>query len=670
MNEYQQRRLLHGFQRVDELLSEAERIMASVDASAFRRYAVDTTPLQRKVTHDYAVRVREGMCRILDELQISLPPPNSGALWAARGHISFALVAVAEMTPERLRHSGELADEDSRRINQIVAELNGGLKKLEDFLAQGAAGDLQARLQRLERTRDEVRLLGELDRIVTSHGLVEFRDPLEDVLERLEQPIFRIGVFGRVSSGKSSLLNYLFGEAYLPIGVTPVTAVPLRIKAGSHARASVEFVERQPIVIGLERLSEFSTEQQNPGNGKHVARIDIEIPARRLCQGVMFVDTPGLGSLATVGAEETLAYLPKCDLGIVLVDASSALSHEDLFVVQSLLQAGAGAMVLVSKADVLQPLDRVQMADYVRQQLALQADLEVPVHLVSVVGTEAELCDAWVENALRPYLISEGNAASAALKRKAGLLRMGVMQALAVRLERSENSGSWERADTLLDAAAALRCSHTVIEVASKHGRILRERFDRLGPAALRAAAVDIAGEWRGGNADTIGTLIQSLNRFLSEQSAAFVRSVEEVRRDLARVLKKASVAFGSSGEAPEELPEPSGLPMVDLAQLTERVQLRKPLLPGKFALRRFAESRLLTQLGAEMSELMRTTGSRLEDWHRQAVEDLRKAFDRFAARDRAKIAQAETVELESGNVPKIEADLAILERWEVELSG
>ena len=49
-----------------------------------------------------------------------------------------------------------------------------------------------------------------------------------------------------------------------------------------------------------------------------------------MTDGVVLVDTPGIGSLATFGAAETMAYLPRCDLGIVLVDAASILNREDM----------------------------------------------------------------------------------------------------------------------------------------------------------------------------------------------------------------------------------------------------------------------------------------------------------------------------------------------------
>jgi predicted GTPase len=156
--------------------------------------------------------------------------------------------------------------------------------------------------------------------IITAHGMIELRGALVMLLERLENHAFEIGIFGRVSSGKSSLLNHLLGSEILPVGVTPVTAFPTRVSYGIRPQAIIEFAEDKPQTVELSRLTEFATEQQNPGNAKHVMRIRVQVPARRLREGVTFVDTPGLGSLATAGAEETVAYLPRCDLGIVLVD--------------------------------------------------------------------------------------------------------------------------------------------------------------------------------------------------------------------------------------------------------------------------------------------------------------------------------------------------------------
>ena len=472
MNENHHRHLLSTFQYVDNLLSEAERIMASAgSASPFQEYSQDTTPIQRKVTHDYVVCVREAMRRILEELKIPLRPPISGALWAARNHLAFAGIAVAEITPEHLRGYGQLSDEDARAMDRIVAELNAGLNRIRDYLAQGTTADLQARIQQLEQTRDEVKLLRELDRIIAGHGLVEFRNTLAMLLDRLETTAFEIGVFGRVSSGKSSLLNHLLEQNVLPIGVTPVTAVPTRISFGPQPQATIEFAESKPQLVELSRLEEFSTEQQNPANAKHVTRIHVLVPARRLREGVTFVDTPGLGSLATTGAEETVAYLPKCDLGIVLLDAGSALSHEDLVVVQSLYRAGARAMVLISKADLLGPPDRQRMMDYVHQHLLSEVNLDLPVHLASVIGPDAQLCEQWFENELRPMLESHREATTASLKRKIGLLRETVADALRIRLDAARGPKSTPKVGDLKQAAEALRSASAILESAEKEGQ-------------------------------------------------------------------------------------------------------------------------------------------------------------------------------------------------------
>jgi GTPase SAR1 family protein len=73
---------------------------------------------------------------------------------------------------------------------------------------------------------------------------VEFRGTLSMLLDRMEGAAFEVGVFGRVSSGKSSLLNYILQTNVLPIGVTPVTAIPTRISHGPIAEAGIELPKR------------------------------------------------------------------------------------------------------------------------------------------------------------------------------------------------------------------------------------------------------------------------------------------------------------------------------------------------------------------------------------------------------------------------------------------
>ena len=436
LSEHHQRHVRTTFRYIDKLLSEAEHTMADAGSpSPFRMHSDDTTPIQRKVTHDYILRIREAMRRVMEELNIPPSEPHSGAVWAAAINLMFCSISLNELTPERMHAYGPLSPEAADRLDRIRAELDGLVAKLRNYLGKGAGGDLQQRLQQLGKTGDEIHLLSEIEKIVTAHGLVEFRGTLSMLLDRMESAAFEVGVFGRVSSGKSSLLNYILQTDVLPIGVTPVTAIPTRISHGPVAEAGIEFAEAQPQIIPLSELPEFATEQKNPGNKKHVTRIFVKLPSDRLAEGVTFVDTPGLGSLAVAGAEETIAYLPRCDLGIVLIDASAGLTPDDLIVVQALYQAGASAMVLISKSDLFSAADREQMIAYVKANLRSELRVEPSVHAVSVFGAEATLCDAWFEGELRPFLAQHHELAITSQKRKIGALREAVIGALERRLQ-------------------------------------------------------------------------------------------------------------------------------------------------------------------------------------------------------------------------------------------
>src|SRR5438045_8636434 len=83
-SEHHQRHVRTTFQYIDKLLSDAERTMADAGSpSPFRRHSDDTTPIQRKITHDYIVRIREAMRRVMEELNIPAAEPHSGAVGAA-----------------------------------------------------------------------------------------------------------------------------------------------------------------------------------------------------------------------------------------------------------------------------------------------------------------------------------------------------------------------------------------------------------------------------------------------------------------------------------------------------------------------------------------------------------------------------------------------------------
>jgi GTP-binding protein EngB required for normal cell division len=657
--------LQNTFRHIDKLLTDAEHTMIDAGSpSPFREHSDDSTPIQRKVAHDYIVRIREAMRRVMEELEMPPPEPRCGAVWAAGINLMFCSISLSELAPGKLRGYGALTPEGAALIDGIRAELDSLVRQLSNFLGKGGGADMKARLDRLSKTSDELRLLAELERIITAHGLVEFRGALTALLDRFETAAFEIGVFGRVSSGKSSLLNYILRTDVLPVGVTPVTAIPTRISYGQDAEAAIEFAEAQPRSVPFSELAEFATEEKNPSNKKHVTRIFLKLPAERLRDGIIFVDTPGLGSLAVAGAEETVAYLPRCDLGLVLVDASSGITQDDLVVVQSLYQAGATAMVLVSKADLFSEADRERMVDYAKTNLASQLGVEPPVHPISIMESHSSLCDRWLDEELRPVMAQHRELTVASQKRKVGSLREAVVAALERRSRLRSQPGDPLATAEQNQAGEALRSAAGALERAQGQAYVMTAKLVQLKPIIIDAAAEAIAAALLDSDAADPGKVFgETIARLLAEPVAVTLHSLEQTREMLLQAMQ---LADANSHPISEELPKPSGMPALDISEISHRVQIEKPVvisLFGKTALGAHVSRKLEDEYGQLLFEFLSLHANRLRRWMEQSIKSMHSVFVASADVQRAQLGNIQA-ESPSDSEP-ISKDLQTLRNWE-----
>jgi hypothetical protein len=452
----------------------------------------------------------------------------------------------------------------------------------------------------------------------------------------------------------------------LPVGVTPVTAIPTRISHGPIAEAGIEFAEAQPQIIPLSELADFATEERNPSNVKHVARIIVKLPSERLAEGVTFVDTPGLGSLAVAGAEETVAYLPRCDLGIVLIDASSGLTQDDLVVVQALYQVGAITTVLVSKADLFSIADRQQMIAYARTNLRDQLGVEPSVHAVSVVGTDAGLCDRWFENELRPLLARHQELVVESHRRKVGALREAVVGTLERRLQIESSAGLNASGQLANEAAEALREGDRILERAQGQAFFLTHKITKMKQEIIDAAAADIAAGLLESESPNTGTIFaQTVKRMLAEPVAAVLQAVEQTQNELTQMMQNA--ASVSHGALPEELPKPAGMPALDTGEISKKITVEKPTivsLLGKTALVSHVRRKINDEHERELLEFLSFYANRLRRWMQQSIEAMRTAFAASADMQRMQFGSSQSVASEDRSA--IENDVRILQDWDV----
>lgn len=431
LNEHQAHYLFVTCQQIDKVLSDIEGILnESTSQAAFPAYYPDLTPAQQKTIKNYIAHIRARLIQILDWQGIDYKQPGIPASKAIHSRINSIDIAAEELKPKYMRGFGEVSETAATELNGIAGELQGLVTRLDGYLTGGFGQDFRARLKKLEDAGNNFELLSRIEQVVAKRGLVEFRGAIAFILDRAEDRSFEIAVFGRVSSGKSSLLNAVLNVDVLPVGVTPVTAVPVRITCGEKPALKVSFVDSQAKTYEVLRLREFATEQQNPGNTKHVARITVTILSSRLCDGISFVDTPGLGSLATSGEAETLAYLPKCDLGVVLIDAGSTLTEVDLRTILALQEAAIPAHILLSKADLLDQQDCEKIVEYIRQHIISKTGQNLPVYPVSVRLSHCHLLNQWFEKDILPFYSQSQELRTLSLQRKIGALQESMISIL------------------------------------------------------------------------------------------------------------------------------------------------------------------------------------------------------------------------------------------------
>jgi GTP-binding protein EngB required for normal cell division len=635
LNAYQRQTILFGFRDVHHRLANMEAMLAqSLIDSPFSQYVNDLSPTERKVIQDYFGRIREAMQTLLHEAGISLEVHRTSLRWALQGGLIFLDSAVSEIAPERLTGYGELSEEGRAEAERIQHELRRLIDRALTYLRQGLGRDLGQRLARLDAAPADVKQLQVLDGIITRRGLVEFRPLLDQIVRRMEQPRFEIAVFGRVSSGKSSLLNHIAGRDVMPVGVVPITAVPARLLRGEPARADITFAEWQPKTVAIEQLRAYASEEGNPGNRKHVTGIEVFTPSPRLHEGVVWVDTPGIGSLARSGSAETFAYLPRCDLGVVLIDAATNLNDDDLNLMRLLAEAGIPFQVLLSKADLLTPEQRQQATEYIQVQVKQELELDVTVHPVSIVGEEEKLLHQWFEQEMEPLLARSRALVEQSLRRKIAHLRESVIATLEAAASRQRGgAGAEKRAPEevshvrqLLDEAdrairaARDRCRDWTIEESALFDRVLDKAAQALVSSSSlpnHTVIADAAREVLEQRGQLARRVVIALQEVLGRTLEALQQADPAVQADLSAVR---DLMF--RGLPPPELPPLEGASDVAAPWWTAVL----PALAAGSARRRIAES-----IGPALREQLELRDRQIQAWLKQSLASLIESYENQA---------------------------------------
>lgn len=649
-NEGQQRHMLSRLRHIEETITEAvAQLTPSESGRVFQTVCPDANAAQRKVLADYLAQLRFALRRFMlaQQLRDTLRP--TGSLRALHTALVFARIAVEELRPKYWRGYGEVDPDAASAAERFAAELVTLLHRIEGYVAGGDDGGRAARLEQLAGTGAEPRLLKELGRIIFAYGLTELRTPLQALVDRASCPRFEIAVFGRVSSGKSSLLNRWLGHAFLPIGIAPVTAVPTHIVRGESMRVRIERAHGASLEVPVEEIAAYVSEQGNPGNVQHVLSVTLEAPSARLEGGIRLVDTPGLGSLATHGAAQTLEYLPHCDLGILLIEAGAPVSPDDVAVARALLDGGSDLILLLSKADRLQPDDLAQALDYVQAQFEAQLSMPVPLRPISTIAGNP-LAQAWFDEMLAPRLARHTERAAQALGRKIAILRESVVAILEARLRESDEEPTPAGTPATTEAAGLherIAQARSQIESARAQLRDLKGALGRFDSMLLEAGAQELVRCWLESpltEESIVERIGAAILRHADAPGHAVVRMLDSLRDDLLAIIRSAhseparahaNEADPAEREAERELARPRGRPGFDIsAALAARAGVLPPRAMPRWSIiaRPLARARLRAAISIALANQSAVHAEALYHWSSRYLDDLARRFDAAVA--------------------------------------
>lgn len=172
---------------------------------------------------------------------------------------------------------------------------------------------------------------------------------------RLKRSSTIVCVVGEFKQGKSSLINGLLGRSLLPVDDDLATSVITLLKYGEEPSAVIrrrEAGELRQEAIAPDSLVDWASERGNPRNSKGVERVEVAVPAKVLQQGLVLVDTPGMGGLGAGHAAATQAFLPFADGLILVSDASGELTAPEIDFMRSAAGLCPTVMFVQTKIDL------------------------------------------------------------------------------------------------------------------------------------------------------------------------------------------------------------------------------------------------------------------------------------------------------------------------------
>ncbi len=213
---------------------------------------------------------------------------------------------------------------------------------------------------------------------------------IEEEIDKLEASSFYLAVLGQFKRGKTTFINALLGEEILPTGVLPLTSIITLIRFGVTKTAEVVFLDKRRCAIDTTELRQYVSESENENNEKKVHHVELMYPSSFLKNGIVLIDTPGVGSIALHNSETTERFLPRIDAAVVVLSADPPVTQAEFVFLDELFSNVEKVFFLLNKSDMLAESDLADALAYTASALKSKLGADLEVYAVSALAALKE----------------------------------------------------------------------------------------------------------------------------------------------------------------------------------------------------------------------------------------------------------------------------------------
>ena len=183
---------------------------------------------------------------------------------------------------------------------------------------------------------------------------------LSDIAYSVKNGKFSIIVVGQFSVGKSTFLNALMGEKYLPSFTSETTATINFLRSVEESPTGKPLIKinysngevKQSEDVSLKNIEKYvSTNGDNVAT--KISSVEIFLDSKYLNDGVSLVDSPGLNGLLEGHEKLTLDQINRSHAAIFVFSANQPGSKSDFEKLKSLMNRCDSVLIILNKIDAI-----------------------------------------------------------------------------------------------------------------------------------------------------------------------------------------------------------------------------------------------------------------------------------------------------------------------------